>query len=60
MIQSTTPVALFSLSIPIAFWNPTAALLSWLLAMPIGMLVDRHQRARGEPSGEASAPLEGA
>ena len=60
MIQSTTPVALFLLSIPIAFWNPTAALLSWLLAMPIGMLVDRDQRARGEPSGEASAPLEGA
>jgi len=41
MIQSTTPVVLFLLSIPIAFWSPTVALLSWLLAMPIGMLVDR-------------------
>jgi uncharacterized membrane protein len=45
MIQSTTPVVLFLLSIPIALWSPTAALLSWLLAMPIGLIVDRRQRA---------------
>jgi hypothetical protein len=45
MIQSTTPVALFLLSIPIALWSPTAALLTWLLGMPIGMVVDRRQRA---------------
>jgi uncharacterized membrane protein len=42
MIQSTTPVVLFILSIPIAFWSPTAALLSWLLAIPLGIVVDRH------------------
>lgn len=41
MIQSSTPVALFLISIPIAFWNPTVALLSWLLAIPLGILLDR-------------------
>ena len=41
MIQSTTPVALFLLSIPIAFWSPTVALLSWLLSIPLGIAVDR-------------------
>jgi hypothetical protein len=47
MIQSTTPVALFLLSIPIAFlWSPTAALLSWILTVPIGVLVDRRQRSQ--------------
>jgi uncharacterized membrane protein len=54
MIQSSTPVVLFLLSIPLAFWSTTAALLSWLLAMPIGFLVDRRQRAeerREEPAG---------
>jgi uncharacterized membrane protein len=40
MIQSTTPVVLFLVSIPIAFWNPTVALCTWLLAMPAGMWVD--------------------
>ena len=40
MIQSTTPVVLFLVSIPIAFWNPTVALLTWLLAIPAGMWVD--------------------
>jgi uncharacterized membrane protein len=47
MIQSTTPVVLFLLSIPIAFlWSPTAALLSWILTVPIGVLVDRRQRSQ--------------
>jgi uncharacterized membrane protein len=41
-IQSLTPVALFAISIPIAFWRPTVALLSWLLAIPIGIWQDRH------------------
>jgi uncharacterized membrane protein len=46
MIQSTTPVVLFLLSIPVAFvWSSTAALLMWVLAMPIGFIVDRRQRA---------------
>ncbi len=53
MVQSTTPVVLFLLSIPVAFrWSPTAALLSWLLSVPIGMLVDRRQRKR---DGDVSA-----
>ena len=47
MIQSTTPVVMFLLSIPIAFiWSPTAALLSWILSAPIGVLVDRRQRSQ--------------
>ena len=41
-IQSLTPVALFAISIPIAFWSPTVALVSWLLAIPIGIWQDRH------------------
>jgi uncharacterized membrane protein len=41
-IQSLTPVALFAISIPIAFWSPTVALLSWLLAIPIGIVQDRY------------------
>ena len=40
MIQSTTPVVLFIVSIPIAFWSPTAALLTWLLAIPLGIALD--------------------
>jgi uncharacterized membrane protein len=41
VIQSSTPVVLFVLSIPLAFFSPTLALLSWLLGMPIGIVVDR-------------------
>jgi uncharacterized membrane protein len=41
MIQSTTPVVLFIVSIPIAFWSPTVALLSWLLSIPLAIVVDR-------------------
>ena len=40
VIQSSTPVILFVISIPIAFWNPTAALLTWLLAIPLGIVLD--------------------
>ncbi len=57
MIQSTTPVVLFLLSIPIAFlWRPTAALLSWLLAAPIGMFVDRRRRRQEGHPFEGMAP----
>jgi len=36
VITSTSPVAFFILSIPVAFVNTTAAVLVWLLAMPFG------------------------
>lgn len=41
MIQSLTPVALFLISIPIAFWEPSVALFSWLLSIPIGVITER-------------------
>ena len=41
MIQSSTPVVLFIVSIPIAFWSPTVALLTWLLLIPLGIATDR-------------------
>jgi uncharacterized membrane protein len=40
MLQSSTPVLLFVVSIPIAFWSPTVALLTWLLAIPLGIALD--------------------
>jgi uncharacterized membrane protein len=47
MIQSTTPVVVFALSIPVAFlWSPTAALLSWILSPLIGIMFDRRRRSR--------------
>jgi uncharacterized membrane protein len=41
LIASMFPVAVFFVSIPIAFVNPTWALLSWLLLAPIGALINR-------------------
>ena len=41
LLQSLTPVVLFAISIPIAFWNPTLALLTWLLGIPIGIALAR-------------------
>jgi hypothetical protein len=52
MAQSLTPVILLLVSIPIAFWNPTVALLSWLLSIPLGVIL-----ARRRPN-EAGALLE--
>jgi uncharacterized membrane protein len=43
MAQSLTPVILFLLSIPIAFWSPTVALLSWLLSIPLGIILARRR-----------------
>jgi hypothetical protein len=34
-------VAIFVLSIPVAFLNPTVALLSWLVLAPVGLLINR-------------------
>jgi uncharacterized membrane protein len=48
MIQSTTPVVLFLISIPIAYWNTTVALLSWLLAIPAGYWIDRRAGMKTE------------
>lgn len=42
IIASATPLLVFVVSIPIAFWNPTAALYSWLLSIPVGVIVDRY------------------
>jgi len=59
MIQSTTPVVLFLVSIPVAFlWNTTAALLTWALAAPIGLAVDRRQRGQQGHADEGIAPPE--
>ena len=38
-VGTLTPVILFLVSIPIAFWNPTVALLSWLLSIPLGIIL---------------------
>jgi uncharacterized membrane protein len=35
------PVAIFVLSIPVAFLNPTIALLSWLVLAPAGLLINK-------------------
>jgi uncharacterized membrane protein len=43
MAQSLTPVILFLVSIPISFWNPTVALLSWLLSIPLGIILARRR-----------------
>ena len=56
MIQSLTPVALFAVSIPIAFWNPTAALLTWLLTIPLGIWTDRRFAEGAAGWQEAAAP----
>lgn len=40
-IASVFPVAVFLLSIPIAFVNTTAALLSWLVLSPVGYYINR-------------------
>jgi uncharacterized membrane protein len=56
IIQSSTPVALFVISMPIAyFWDPTVALLTWLLSIPLGILVDRRANVN---SRELMAPTD--
>jgi uncharacterized membrane protein len=40
-VASLFPVGVFVLSIPIAFLNPTLALLSWLVLAPVGRLINR-------------------
>jgi uncharacterized membrane protein len=40
-LASGFPVAIFVLSIPVAFLNPTVALLSWLVLAPVGLLINR-------------------
>ena len=40
-LAQTLPVAFFLLSIPIAFWSTSAALYSWLLLIPLSMMVGR-------------------
>ena len=45
---SLAPVALFALSIPIAFVNTTAAACSWLLAIPVFRILERWKPARTE------------
>ncbi|HYJ60004.1 MAG TPA: TMEM175 family protein [Actinomycetota bacterium] len=56
MVQSLTPVALFVVSIPIAFWSPTAALLTWLLTVPLGIWTDRRFAEGAAGWQEAAAP----
>ncbi len=57
-IQSLTPVGLFAISIPIAFWSPTLALLTWLLALPIGVWQDRHAPEAARAWAEEMGPQE--
>ena len=40
-LGSWVPVGVFLLSIPIAFANPTLALLSWLVLSPVGHIINR-------------------
>ena len=40
-IASAFPVAVFVLSIPLAFLNTTLALLSWLDLSPVGFYINR-------------------
>jgi uncharacterized membrane protein len=48
VIQSTTPVVLFLISIPIAYVSTTVALLSWLLAIPAGIWIDHRAGMKTE------------
>ncbi len=41
-LAAGTPVVMMALSIPLAYLSPTLALLSWLLMIPAGWLIDRH------------------
>lgn len=41
VVRAGAPVLVFLLSIPLAFWSPSAALLSWLLVVPLGALLRR-------------------
>jgi uncharacterized membrane protein len=43
--QSLVPVAAFVVSIPVAFLDPTVALLSWLMLIPLGIALRRHAPA---------------
>jgi uncharacterized membrane protein len=45
MIGSLVPVAIFLVSIPVAFVSPQGAVLIWLLNLPIGMIVGRRMPA---------------
>jgi len=42
LIASLLPVLVFAISIPIAFWNTSAALLSWLLVFPAEIVASRY------------------
>lgn len=41
VLAQTMPVGFFLLSIPLAFWNPSWALYSWLLLIPLSMIMGR-------------------
>ncbi|TPE52634.1 TMEM175 family protein [Amaricoccus solimangrovi] len=45
MVGACAPVAVMLLSLPLAFWNTTAALASWLLMWPIGVWLSRREPA---------------
>ncbi|MDI1461220.1 TMEM175 family protein [Catellatospora sp. KI3] len=42
-VASVSPVVLFALSIPVAYWNTTAAVAVWFLSVPFGIFMDRHR-----------------
>jgi hypothetical protein len=43
MLASLSPVALFALSVPVAFVSAQLAIVLWFLAIPFGRLLDRFQ-----------------
>jgi uncharacterized membrane protein len=43
MLASLSPVAMFALSVPIAFVNAQLAVVLWFLAIPLGRLLDRRR-----------------
>jgi uncharacterized membrane protein len=46
--HSSSPFAPFLLSIPVAFWNTTVAMLLWLLSPVMGLIVDKITGVTGE------------
>jgi uncharacterized membrane protein len=46
LLGATSPIVVFTISVPIAFIDPDAAKLSWIAAWPLALLLDRVQRRR--------------
>ena len=45
MLATLTPVALFLISIPIAFVDPTLGIVTWFVTFPIEAILERFRPA---------------